>query len=65
MSSAVGDKKKIKIPKKGVKRFQKQKQKVFRANEPFISVFMWGVNHSVSFSLILSKLVSNITFFVW
>jgi len=47
MSSAVGDKKKIKIPKKGVKRFQKQKQKVFRANEPFISVFMWGVNHSI------------------
>jgi len=31
------------------KHFKKQKQKLFRANEPFISVFMWGVNHSVSF----------------
>lgn len=41
-----GDKKKIKV-RSGVKRFQKQKQKLFRANEPFISVFMWGVNHSI------------------
>jgi len=29
------------------KKFKKQKQKLFRANEPFISVFMWGVNHTV------------------
>nr|CAB3264890.1 phosphatidylinositol 5-phosphate 4-kinase type-2 alpha [Phallusia mammillata] len=29
------------------KHFKKQKQKLFRANEPFISVFMWGVNHTV------------------
>ncbi|XP_078483278.1 phosphatidylinositol 5-phosphate 4-kinase type-2 alpha isoform X2 [Ciona intestinalis] len=29
------------------KHFQKQKQKLFRANEPFISVFMWGVNHTI------------------
>jgi hypothetical protein len=24
-----------------------QKKKVFRANEPLISVFMWGINYSV------------------
>ena len=30
------------------KNFKKQKRKLFRANEPFISVFMWGVNHTVS-----------------
>lgn len=39
-------KKHIKI-RPGVKRFKTQKQKLFRANEPFISVFMWGVNHSI------------------
>ncbi|XP_023224945.1 phosphatidylinositol 5-phosphate 4-kinase type-2 beta-like [Centruroides sculpturatus] len=26
-----------------------QKTKLFRANEPLLSVFMWGVNHTVSF----------------
>lgn len=25
-----------------------QKKKLFRANEPVLSVFMWGVNYSVS-----------------
>ena len=25
-----------------------QKKKLFRANEPLLSVFMWGVNYSVS-----------------
>ena len=24
------------------------KQKLFRANEPLLSVFMWGINHTVS-----------------
>ncbi|CAK8681996.1 unnamed protein product [Clavelina lepadiformis] len=28
------------------KHFKKQKQKLFRASEPFISVFMWAVNHT-------------------
>ena len=50
MASNTADKKQIKI-RSGVKRFQKQKQKLFRANEPFISVFMWGVNHSVCFQI--------------
>lgn len=34
--------------KKKTLRVKHQKRKLFRANEPFLSVFMWGVNHSVS-----------------
>lgn len=30
-------------------RVKHQKVKVFRANEPLLSIFMWGVNHTVSF----------------
>ena len=37
---------KLKKTKK-VKAMQ-QKKKLFRANEPLLSVFMWGVNYSVS-----------------
>lgn len=29
-------------------RVKHQKVKLFRANEPLLSVFMWGVNHTVS-----------------
>lgn len=29
------------------KHFVQQKVKVFRASDPMLSVFMWGVNHSV------------------
>ena len=29
-------------------RVKHQKVKVFRASEPLLSVFMWGVNHTVS-----------------
>jgi 1-phosphatidylinositol-5-phosphate 4-kinase len=42
------------VPKKKSKTKQKhlkavhQKVKLFRANEPFLSVFMWGVNHTIS-----------------
>lgn len=36
-----------KLKKKHV-RVKHQKVKLFRANEPLLSVFMWGVNHSVS-----------------
>ena len=36
-----------KLKKKAV-RVKHQKVKLFRANEPFISVMMWGVNYSVS-----------------
>lgn len=28
-----------------------QKRKLFRAKEPLLSVFMWGINHSVSSAL--------------
>lgn len=28
-------------------RVKHQKVKLFRANEPLLSVFMWGVNHTV------------------
>jgi 1-phosphatidylinositol-5-phosphate 4-kinase len=41
MSSTAG------LKKKRI-RVKRQKVKVFRASEPLISVFMWGVNHSVS-----------------
>lgn len=30
------------------KHFVQQKVKVFRASDPVLSIFMWGVNHSVS-----------------
>lgn len=30
------------------KHFVQQKVKVFRANDPVLSVFMWGVNHSIN-----------------
>jgi 1-phosphatidylinositol-5-phosphate 4-kinase len=29
-------------------RVKHQKVKLFRASEPLLSVFMWGVNHTVS-----------------
>lgn len=29
-------------------RVKHQKVKLFRANETFLSVFMWGINHTVS-----------------
>lgn len=28
-------------------RVKHQKVKLFRANEPFLSVLMWGINHTV------------------
>lgn len=36
------------ILKKKHFRVKHQKVKLFRANEPIISVFMWGINHTVS-----------------
>ena len=30
----------------------RQKLRLFRAKEPLLSVFMWGINHSVSVKLI-------------
>ena len=33
-------------------RVKHQKVKLFRANEPLLSVFMWGVNHTVSKSFL-------------
>lgn len=36
-----------KLKKKHI-RVKHQKVKLFRANEPLLSVFMWGVNHTVS-----------------
>lgn len=37
-----------KLKKKHI-RVKHQKVKLFRANEPLLSVFMWGVNHTVNF----------------
>lgn len=36
------------ILKKKHFRVKHQKVKLFRANEPILSVFMWGINHTVS-----------------
>lgn len=40
------------ILKKKHFRVKHQKVKLFRANEPILSVFMWGINHTVSCLLI-------------
>lgn len=44
MSVVQGGLSKLKKKHIGVKR---QKVKLFRANEPLLSVLMWGVNHTV------------------
>ena len=36
----------MKLKKKRI-RVKHQKVKLFRANEPILSVFMWGINHTV------------------
>lgn len=36
-------------------RVKHQKVKLFRANEPILSVFMWGINHTVINPSIKSK----------
>lgn len=40
-------------------RVKHQKVKLFRANEPILSVFMWGVNHTVSLHNIPHCSVNN------
>lgn len=53
MSVVQGGLSKLKKKHIGVKR---QKVKLFRANEPLLSVLMWGINHTVCitiFSLII------------
>lgn len=50
-------------------RVKHQKVKLFRANEPLVSVFMWGVNHTVSsfanFAFkSLSRVINICVFFV-
>ncbi|CAG0912628.1 unnamed protein product [Notodromas monacha] len=46
MSPAIGAAS-FKMKKKHI-RVKHQKRKLFRANEPLLSVFMWGVNHSIN-----------------
>ena len=36
----------IKLKKKQI-RVKHQKVKLFRASEPILSVFMWGINHTI------------------
>lgn len=50
MSVVQGGLSKLKKKHIGVKR---QKVKLFRANEPLLSVLMWGVNHTVCIYLSL------------
>ena len=56
MSSKSNHKKKVKSPKK-IKPV-KQKLKLFRSENKLLSVFMWGLNYSVS--LMLYSIVSYI-----
>lgn len=46
------------ILKKKHFRVKHQKVKLFRANEPLLSVLMWGVNHTVSHLRILSSVTN-------
>jgi len=48
MSVAAGVQEGLSKLKKKHFRVKHQKVKLFRANEPLLSVFMWGVNHTVS-----------------
>lgn len=50
--------------KKKAMRVKHQKVKVFRANEPFLSVFMWGVNHTVSYISLSCILLFSLSFIV-
>lgn len=43
-------------------RVKHQKVKLFRANEPILSVFMWGINHTVS-GQVQSHLLNYIVFY--
>lgn len=47
MSTGISATPSYKIKKKHI-RVKHQKVKLFRANEPLLSVFMWGVNHSIN-----------------
>lgn len=46
------------ILKKKHFRVKHQKVKIFRANEPLVSVFMWGINHTVSQSAAMNHMRS-------
>lgn len=61
MSVVQGGLSKLKKKHIGVKR---QKVKLFRANEPLLSVLMWGVNHTVCIylSLLLYYSLHTISF---
>lgn len=37
-------------------RVKHQKVKLFRANEPILSVFMWGINHTVSDQIVFCSM---------
>lgn len=45
-------------------RVKHQKVKLFRANEPLLSVFMWGVNHTVSANCLFLSLSFSLPFCV-
>jgi hypothetical protein len=47
-----------KIKTKSKFKVRHQKHKLFRANDPLLSVLMWGVNFTVSYSNNL-KLITN------
>lgn len=57
MSVVQGGLSKLKKKHIGVKR---QKVKLFRANEPLLSVLMWGVNHTVCIQLNKLLYISHI-----
>lgn len=57
MSVVQGGLSKLKKKHIGVKR---QKVKLFRANEPLLSVLMWGINHTVCINTITIQLIIDI-----
>ena len=49
---------KAKASKSGIKRHYKvkqQKKRFIRSKDPILSVFMWGIQHSVSYSNSMTK----------
>lgn len=64
------NKSKMSVPTTGLSKLKKkhirvkhQKVKLFRANEPLLSVFMWGVNHTVIVLIIIHLRI--ISTYVW
>lgn len=52
---------KLRRTKSKKKHFVHQKVEVFRASDPVLSVFMWGINHTVKLFYIINTLLKSVT----